>query len=67
MKVHLGNIYDDDLNCIGPGFGRSLSLPPLMIYFLQRICRSVVVSVSPEVSDLEQIEYGDVIALDGDL
>ena len=64
------NINDDDLNCANLEFDRPLSEPTSMSYFLQRIrladiCRSVVDSMPTAVSDLEQIEYEDVISLDG--
>jgi hypothetical protein len=71
MKVRYPrNINDDDISCIDLDFDRPLAEPTSMSYFLQRIrladiCRSVVDSMPITLSDLEQIEYEDVISLDG--
>ena len=71
MKVRYPrNINDDDLATMDHKFEHPLSEPTSMSYFLQRIhlaeiCRDVVDSMPAPMSDLGQIEYRDVITLDG--
>jgi hypothetical protein len=63
------NINDDDLASVDHNFERPFSEPTSMSYFLQRIrladlCRNVVDSMPRATSDLDQVEYQDVISLD---
>lgn len=70
MKVRYPrNTNDDDLTNVDHKFERPLSEPTSMSYFRQRIrlaeiCRGVVDSMPTALSDLDQVEYQDVISLD---